>query len=332
MIKNLNTKELYHSDLFVSEVVDEANAAITAKPSKKIILAGSRGSGRSIVLHTREKESAWTGDPAILTRFDAVGMFGTKDDDVFNREVMAHYYEILMSKKILNYIRQYYPQVFEKEFRKVDIKVREKLLDIDHYINDAYYKPMKIQHKLISGEISSEIMSKFRKATGAESVTLMIDRFDWTHNSDPRVQAILKRYFDMFEKVIITTDDKKANSLKGVASLIDKGFEVAAIGYGQSAETVEEIVRRRFALSDEYEEGRKVFPISDVSGEVFESLVEKSNGNIDVILNTFREADTLYQWDGKDFDPNNQLEKICGRELNKVKQLRKMGTPRRLHI
>lgn len=332
MIKNLNPKDLYYSTLFVKDVVDEANEALTRMASKKIILAGSRGSGRSVVLQAREKDSFGTSDPAILTRFDAAGVFGTKEDNVFNREIMTHYYEILMSKKILNYIKQYYPQVFESEFSQLNEDMRRRIHEIDAYINNAYCRNVNIPHKLISGEISSEIMYKFRKATGAESVTLMIDRFDWTHNSDPRVQKILKGYFDMFEKVIITTDDKKANSLKGVTSLIDRGFEVAAIGYGQSAETVERIVRKRVEESNLVTYGRVTLPMDDVSREMYESITERCGGNIDTILNVFREAEMLYDWEQEEFNMDRELPIICTGELQKVKKFREASKPPKLHI
>ena len=264
MIKNLSVEKLLKSDLLVKENVDDVNEAITRLSARKIILAGSRGSGRSIVLKSREIESAGTSSPAILTRFDASSIFGKKDDVILNKTLMTHYYECLMSKQILNYIRDNYPEIFERDFLDLDNKVHRRILETSEYMNKDYLKNMAVPRMYIIGEVSSEVLSKFRKAAGADSVTLMIDRFDWTHNSDPRVQEVLKKYFDMFEQVIITSDDPKANTRKGVAALIDSGYEVMDAWYGKDPEVVKEIVRRRFAYDTTGQVGSKIFPIDVV--------------------------------------------------------------------
>ena len=330
MIKNLHTNKLYISNLFVKEAVDEENRKLDEMGNGKIILTGGRGTGKSIVLHDREKRSIGTSDPAILMRFDACGIFGKKEDAIFNSSLMKHYYEVLISKYMLNYIEAYYPILFEKKFGDLDEKIHRKIKEVDNYINNAYFRNTPLPRNYFTGEVSSEILSRFRRLTGVDSVTLMMDRFDWMHNSDYRVQGIMKNYFDMFDKVIITSDDKNAVKGKRAIDLADRGFKITEVGYSKDSDVVKEIVNRRFLLDPEQRE--KTFPIGEVSDLTYDSLIDRSRGNISTVLNTFQECESQYLWDDREFDVDKQLQKSCGRELRKVKTLRDMTRGPKLHI
>ena len=110
MIKNVNVNELVCSDLLRSDVVDAVNNEMNGFRGK-FILTGSRGCGKSTVLVDREAKSIGTANPAFLTRFDGAGLFGTKDNDYYNKKVIEHYYEIVMTRKFLGYVKKYYPEV-----------------------------------------------------------------------------------------------------------------------------------------------------------------------------------------------------------------------------
>lgn len=330
MIKNLQPNKLYFSTLCVRDALDDENRKIDEITKGKIILSGGRGTGKSIVLHDREKKSIGTADPAMLMRFDACGIFGKREDDVFNSSLMKHYYEVLMSKNMLNYIETYYPILFEKEFRDLDEKMHRKIKEVDNYINNAYFRSTPLPRKYFTGEVSSEILSRFRRYAGVESVTLMMDRFDWMHNSDHRVQGIMRNYFDMFDKVIITCDDKNATKGKRARDLVDRGFTITEVGYCKDGGVIRDIVTRRF--TEDPENIRNPFPIKEVSDSTFDSLIDRSGGNITTILGTFNDCQTQYEWDDKDFDVDKQLQKSCERELRRVKTLRSICKGPKLHI
>ena len=274
MVKNVNVNELLFSDLLVKEPVRETNDCLTGEKRGKFILTGSRGCGKSTVLASRENDSFNTKNPAILTRFDGAGLFGTKEGKYFNKHIMQHYYEVIMCKKFLDHIKEFYPQLFYTKFGNLNGFVEKKLKELDNYINDAIYKDLTIEHQLFSGEVLSEVVSLFRQGLSAESLTLMIDRFDWTHNSDPRVQEILKNYFSMFEKVIITSDDPTLSTdKKKVAGLREKGFDIVTVDYASDLDIVKQIVERRFELD---EDTQPRFPIEQitVAGNYFKLLKE----------------------------------------------------------
>ena len=331
MVRNLQVNKLLVSDLLIGEPIDEVNKNITDTNARRVVLASGRGSGKSVILGKRELDSLNTKNPAILTRFDAAGMFGTKDNQFFNKKVIEHYYEVVMAKKLLNYIKEYYPELYRRDCARIDSVVSEKILEVDRYINNAFYQNVGLSQTLFSGEIVSEIVSILRKGTKADSLTLMIDRFDWTHNSDPRVQNILKNYFDMFERVIVTSDDSSIKDDRRRNSLEDKGFKIVDFGYSSNPQVVKDIIKPRFLL-DESKVGSKKFSVDDISDEDFVSLVDRCDGNISTMLDVLRDTETLYHWSGGNFSMSDAIDTECTDKLRGVKQLRKMSKPQKLHL
>lgn len=329
MVKMVNVNELLFSDLLVKEPVKEVNDVLTGDEKRgKFILIGSRGCGKSTVLASREKESIKTVNPAVLLRFDGAGLFGTKEGKYFNKRVMEHYYETVMCKKFLDYIEKFYSQLFQSRFGELSSIVDDKLYELDNYINDAIYKDLSISHQLYSGEVLSGIISLFKQGVDAESLTLMIDRYDWTHNSDPRVQEILSGYFSMFEKVIITSDDPTLGSdNKKVDDLRDKGFELAVVDYSNDLDIVRQIVERRFEVDD----NNTKFPVEQVTDEDYLSLIKRCGGNLDTLLESFMYAENLHKWDSRK-DVHTLLDEVSRQKVRNVKQYKMMVKPPKLHL
>lgn len=329
MVKNVNVNELLFSDLLVKEPVRETNDSLTGNEKRgKLILTGSRGCGKSTVLASRENDSLKTTNPAVLTRFDGAGLFSTKENKYFNKRVMEHYYEVVMCKKFLDHIKEFYPELFYKRFSNLSAILGNKVHELDNYINDAIYRDLSIDHKLFSGEMLSEIVSLFRQGVGAESLTLMIDRFDWTHNSDSRVQEILNNYFSMFEKVIITSDDPTLiTDKKKVSGLKEKGFDIRVVDYASDLDTVRDIVERRFELDDV----QPRFPVEQLTDEDYLGLMERCGGNLNLILESFIYAEGLHKWDSKK-DIHTVLDEASRQKLKDEKQYRKMVKPPKFHL
>ena len=326
MIKNVSVNELVFSDLLRGDVIDSVNNEMNSFRGK-FILTGSRGCGKSTVLVDREARSIGTDHPAFFTRFDGAGLFGTKDNDYYNKKVIEHYYEIVMTRKFLGYVKKYYPEVYESKLGDIAARIDRKTDELDNYINNAIYKNCSIDHKFFSGEALSEAISLFRNSVGAKSFTLMVDRFDWTHNSDPRVQEILKHYFSMFEKVIITSDDTTLSCRNRRRDFIDRGYSFVDMSYGNDVDVVKDIVEKRFEYDDITS---PVFPIEDVNEEDYLRVMDRAQGNIDTVLDTFHYAEVLHRWDNR--KPISEILDAASREKQKeVKQLRKVSRSPRLY-
>lgn len=331
MIRNLSVNQLLVSDLLVKEPVDSINKKLTTDTEgKKIILTSGRGSGKSVILGRRELNSLRTKDPAILVRFEAAGMFGPNEKKHFNNGFMEHYYEVIFSRKFLNYIKKYYPEFYGPYFTKEDTITSERISEVEQYINNVGYKDVNIGKKLVSGEALSDLVSVFKSITAADSVTLMIDRFDWTHNSDPRVQNILKNYFDMFDKVIITSDDSTIMEKKRLADLCKKGYDVVDFGYSTDPAVIRQIVEARVGLDKHM--GNKRFPVEEISVDDYQRLVDRCDGNIKTILDTIGEAEIVHAWTREGFDMSDTIDTTCTDKLDGFKQLRKMSQPQRLYL
>lgn len=66
-----NTKKI------IIEPVDELCNLLDESTSKRIILYGSKGSGKTMVLSNYEERKAYTNRPIIYTKFDPAGLFPT---------------------------------------------------------------------------------------------------------------------------------------------------------------------------------------------------------------------------------------------------------------
>ena len=70
MIKHINPQQLIKTEQFIREPVDTLSRELTESSSKKIILDGGRGSGKSVVLENIQDKGLGTRNQTILIRFD----------------------------------------------------------------------------------------------------------------------------------------------------------------------------------------------------------------------------------------------------------------------
>lgn len=329
MVKNINVNELIFSYYFVDCPVDKVNEKISNETTKnKIILSSGRGTGKSVVLKSREKSSIKTESPAFLAKFAGEGIFGSKDNEYFNSEIMEHYYEIVMADKFINYVKLNYPAIFYSRFKRLATLSENKIKEIDKYINNVIYDGRTLDNKLVSGELVEEAVKLFKKEAEVKDITLMIDRFDWTHNSDPRVQSILQNYFSLFDKTIITADDPAVVMGNRTKELEKKGYEIANFSYSNDPDFVREIVQRRILFDDE----QKIkFPVEDLSDADFENIVKKCNGNISNVLEVF-----MYLESTVGNEPIRNLSQCVDNasedKCRVYSKYRKMYTPPKLHL
>lgn len=71
-----------------------------------------------------------------------------------------------------------------------------------------------------------------------------------------------------------------------------------------------------------------------MTDEIYSNLVNRANGNMSLMLNTFGEIADLLDWqDGYVQDLENEFNNEISVQLSKTKQLRKMdATPPKLHL
>ena len=207
---NKKNNDFINSNLCLKDVLDKTSSELLEIPSKKIILNGERGTGRSLVLENCEELGIKNGEPFFSTTFDSAGLFPKKSEK-FDDKFIEHYYEIVFCNKLLNFINHYYPRLFQEHFIDINEKINSLIQDTDKYINDCIYTNIKLDIYLKKGDISSQIIDDFKYYSSLSTLSLGIDRFDRTNSSNQYVQELLSSYFDMFNKVVLIVDDENLN-------------------------------------------------------------------------------------------------------------------------
>ena len=190
MFYRINTKDLLNSTEFVNEPVDKICSDINNSSSKKIILSGGRGTGKSIVLQNVENIGINKENQTIYTIFDSVISFRQipQEELFFN-----HYYELVFSLKLLNYIKKYYVLLYEKHFNKSKLFLEDIANDTDEYIRKIHYEDIELKRYLTTKEISSLIVKELKGCLKCDNLQLAIDRFDWINGNSSLAQNTARK-------------------------------------------------------------------------------------------------------------------------------------------
>ncbi len=335
MVKYIRPQEIIKMEQFIREPVDLINKEIISDSSKKIILNGGRGSGKSVILHNIQDKGIGTENQTILMQFDSMTKFSNNPNELFDEKFFNHYYELVFSRKILSYIKDNYTLTYESNFKDIEILLNEISKNTDACINDMYYEKKELKRYLGTAEISAEILEEFKKYAETNMLNLAIDRFDWLNGSSAYVQQIISKYFDLFDKTIITADDLSLEDKFRQIELEDKGYSFITAMYGKNVDVVKHIIKKRIKLYNEItDSSKKAFDENIMTDKIYRNLVNKSNGNISLMLNTFGEIADLYNWrDGRIENLEDEFNIETNTQLRKIKQLRKIdATPPKLHL
>lgn len=316
MIKKLNVSQLIDSNLFVSEPVSVTNDRINE--GEKVILTGGRGCGKSVVLARREKEGVLSKKPAVLTKFTSSSTFDKRFRDT---SFMEHYYELVMSTRFLSYIRNNYPDVYKERFEDLEELAKRKLTEAIELMRSDRAQFCKM-NKLFAGEILSEVVSRFRNEVRPDSMELLIDNFDWTNSSDPRVQNILKKYFSMFERVVVTSDDKDVVSGRARRELFSRGYSVIPVSYASYCDNVRNIAEAHGlgSVKDELDD-------SD-----YRNLIIKTGGNLDIMLASLCDMEAVLKHDEGRRDAGELLDRCATIKTGQYKRLTKKINAPKLYL
>lgn len=331
MSNTIYTERFIQTNEFVEKPVNEFCNKIKNNSSKKIILSGGRGTGKSLILYNNQNININSKDQCIFTRFDSVGQFSSTSNELF----LSHYYELIFCLKILNYIKKYYYLIYEFNFKRYETILNRIAEDTDKYIrNFSYYDYPTLNKCLKTGDLSCEMLKLFRKYLNIKSLSLAIDRFDWTNSNSELSQNILIKYSDMFDKTIITTDDDLLLDIKNRNRFIEKGYSFIDVDYGKNKEVVKEIIKRRIEKENQcIKEGYKSLPIDIIDvDEIYEKLIKETNGNISLMLEVLRDFINIWQWESGNININKELDLAIKKENETAKTLKKMRKPIKLHL
>lgn len=319
-------------DFFVREPVDKINKEILKSDSKRIILTGGRGSGKSTVLYSLEKRGLGTEEQTINTFFDSVGTFDYIPSENIINEVYRHKYELSFCFKMLAYIKNNYPFIYEKEFKDIYEVLDEISVEFVNTINMGIfenYKQNKFSQFLETMSIAKSLVERIRNVLEVEKLNLSIDRFDWTNNSSRLSQKILNEYFPLFDKVILTSDDDELNLMPICNFLINyKDYDIKRLNYGENLEIVKMILQRHIATQERF----KNFDINNITDNVVMTMIDASANNISCMIRAIVHLVELHDYYPNMYNLEDHTATVINEEVKRVRELKEKSVQKRFYL
>ncbi len=283
-----DAKEILKSNQMISQPIEICAEEILNSDEKLILLGPDRGVGKSILLNYLEQNDLKNKDrKTIYMRFDSNKKFQKK-----NSNLQEHYYEIVFSLNLLYYIKINQSFIFNKYFKNEWKELNFLLRETINCYNESFYGNYPILKKFYkSQDIVLRILKKWQKITSISKYQLLLDRFDATNANDEKTQLILSRYFELFDKTIITTEDKYAN------------YNLWNLEYSKDVDIVTEILKQRM-MNEEV-----LYKI--LTKDLVEEMIKITNGNLHVMISTLNEIQNISDW-----EKFHDLKKIILKKLN----------------
>lgn len=301
---------LVNNEEFVREPVDKETKEILNSSNNKIILTGGRGIGKSTVLYNLEKRGLSNNEQTIYAHPDAVMLFTKEPNERINSKIFDYISELRFTSSILLYIKRNYPIVFRKYFEEDMEYINSLFSKLDNEINNSFYEGTTVECKYGIKELSYDIINKLKQTMEIDKLNIAIDRFDEMNGSSKYVQETYEKYFELFNKVILTSDDPNLDNKR----LSDNGYEVRNISYGNDKDVLREIIRFRKSLYDKDKTYQELF-----TSNLFLDKLTNLNGNIDLSLDTLLYLKQLLNW----YDNTRDIEDLLDEAIEEQKKLSK---------
>lgn len=254
----------------ILKVLDEIK-----KTDKNVFLAGPEGSGKSTVLEFINSATSYNLIDGSIKGGEFIMV---PDIQIFN-----FYHTLLLCKKILDYYFQH--EQITNYFQKF-VDLRNKINFIlfkfnSYYIRGetdySYFSKYDLSHPERLFEILNELLSVFPHTN--KNTLIAIDNFDKVGESNVRYQTYMYNAIKDYFRVIITVSDRGVlTNSKRLDSLNQKG-QVVKVDYNEDIDTMRQIIAANNGLTLD----------SDIlSSEILQILIEKSNGNIVIMLSAIR--------------------------------------------
>ena len=320
----IKANNLVNSEEFVREpVAKEVNEILTSS-SSKTILTGGKGIGKSTVLCSLEKKGLGCKEQTIYDNPEGIITLTKEPNEKFDNKVFDYLSELRFTNNILFYIKSNYPIAFKKHFEKDMESVHSLLDELFKQLNSSCFEDIAIECKYGIKELSFDILNRFRQIMGIDKLNIAIDRFDKMNGSSEYVQKTYERYFDMFDRVILTSDDPNLDKER----LTSKGYDLRHISYGNDKDVLGEIIRHRKPLYEDNKTYKELF-----TTDLFLDKLINFNGNIDLSLEALGYIRELLSWyDGNNHSIENVLDEAIEEKKNYSKKLEKVISKPTLYL
>jgi len=202
--------------------------------------------------------------------------------------------------------------------------VHSLLDELFKQLNNSCFEDVTIECKHGTKELSFDVLNRFRQIMEIDKLNIAIDRFDKMNGSSEYVQKTYERYFDMFDKVILTSDDPNLDN----EGLFAKGYNLRHISYGNDKDVLKEIIRRRKSLYEDNKTYKELF-----TTDLFLDKLTKFDGNIDLSLETLVCVRDLFSWyNGSDHSVESILDEAIEDKKESAKKFERIISKPTLYL
>ncbi len=157
---------------------------------------------------------------------------------------------------------------------------------------------------------------------------LIIDDFEQTDGNSEISQQCLSSYFNIFDRVIISSREEKIINDEGRRKgLEEKGFSLIKADYNQNIEVIKKIIMSKIDEINitQKEEKMILFDKSVMTDELINSIMIRTDFDIKQILERIDQMASYYDWCGGDLKLFNRSIEIYSPEaLLKRQKVKKM--------
>ena len=309
---------------FVREPVDEVVNDILESDKNRIIITGRKGSGKSTVLYSLQKRGLGSRVKTIYNSLDSRVALSKEPNEEFTNQILNCYYESQFISNLLKFIELNYPLMYQEYFEN-DKYISSITSDFNKMIKNIKNEP---DYLLKIRDVATSVINKFRECSKLAKLNLALDGFDRVNGSSEYVQKLYEEYFNMFDKVILSSEDPLIDSER----LINSGYDIKNINYGTDKRVLREIIKRRLEKKINNLQGEQ-----DYTPDYFLKKLSVFNGNIDAVLSVLDYFSDMYL--DREYNPyyydirlRNKIEFLLGyEELYNHKFDRMNGKPT-LHL
>ncbi len=304
----MNSSKIYIEEISKAwEIINNVN-------SNKIIVASNNGTGKTTTLNKINMFSKETNN--YIFDFDANNITVRNQ-----KQFYEHYYEVLMAYKIINAN----PLLFTNDEK---LKIATYIMDNSNYIDYCWYDSDIVTiESFKTFDLTESIASKVLDSSNNSNL-LLIKNFDQICASSEYVQAILERYFKLFDKVIIEADTNANNLYEedNKDDIINSGYTFVNINQVYTLEFYKNIIKDIINIyyNNTNTNNKIPFTFDMISDDIILKLIENYNYNINQFKDIIKNFITNYEMYG--YIPKDKIDYYLGtHNLNKTKKRLYLG-------
>ena len=319
---------------FNLEACETIHQKIDNSTKEKIIVTGERYSGKTTTLSSYAKTTINNKNQAIYIETNKYNY----EPYLTDRE-LKYKYELLIALNLIDHIKNNYNKLYHQKYKNIEISLLKELKRFNIYTKNIFTNNKEKQTIYYSKEkILYPLINNIKRDLEIDKLTLILDSFDWVGNSSIRYQVMMKKYLELFDRYIITTDDISLRNNKDKQVLKkNKGYDIIKVDYGLNYKITKDIISKDINY---WKKNKRLInnklninfvDLKDIiSDKTYNKLIDNSNGDINSIFEALK---TYYEYSYINFiDIDNSIIKFQDDYIKLKNEIETKMKIKKLHI